>query len=117
MLKNIKKGAQTVRNGEKPMLQIYENNNIYYVGETADIKAMYKSIRRKLEKDMSMSLELLFVDFPKFNPNKSVYALCVDERGYITVVNSDTMMSIIVDGYDRGLIDMMVNPQKYHDVI
>ena len=67
----------------------------FYVGATADIKALYKSIRR----NKATRLYPMFCDSPKFSDNKMVYALCVNyDTGYIFVVNSDTMLSMIVDG-------------------
>lgn len=65
----------------------------YYVGETADIKAMYKSILR----NRTSNLRPMFCDFPKFSDNKSIYALCIDEfAGWVSIVNSDTMLAMII---------------------
>lgn len=66
----------------------------YYVGETADIKALYKSIRR----NKWTNLVPLFVESPKFSENKSVYALCIENDKYVSVVNSDTMLHMIITG-------------------
>ena len=65
----------------------------YYVGETADIKAMYKSIARNKITGLCPEFE----GSPKFSDKKSVYALCIDEFNYFSVVNSDTMLSILLD--------------------
>ena len=68
-----------------------ETNEIYYVGATSDIKAWYKSMRR------NGSLCPLFGEDPKFSEEKSVYALCINDDGYFTVVNSDTMLYLIIN--------------------
>jgi hypothetical protein len=65
----------------------------YYVGATSDIKALYKSILRS----RTTNLMPAFCDFPKFSENKSVYALCIDGEGYVTIVNSDTMLGILIN--------------------
>lgn len=69
------------------------NYREYYVGKTADIKAMYKSIARNKSTDMCP----LFCDFPKFSEYRQVYALCIDENNYITIINSDTMLAILLE--------------------
>ena len=63
-----------------------------YVGATSDIKAMYKSIAR----NQNNGIIPMFCDSPKFSENKQVYALDIDSNGYMTVVNSDTAMSILL---------------------
>ena len=72
---------------------------MYYVGATSDIKALYKSIVRHSEECGIMPL---FQSSPKFNIEKSTYALCIEYtdfyNNYVTVVNSDTMLAIICDG-------------------
>ncbi|MCM1327305.1 MAG: hypothetical protein NC249_11860, partial [Lachnoclostridium sp.] len=68
---------------------------VYYVGATADIKAMYKSIARNKNTEISP----MFCDAPKFSEQKQVYALCIDKDNWLTVVNSDTMLSLILEGY------------------
>lgn len=69
----------------------------YYVGATADIKAMYKSIARNNFK--GTNLYPLFGEPARFSENKSVYALCINtDENYITIVNSDTMMYLICMG-------------------
>lgn len=65
----------------------------YYVGETANIKSLYKSICR----NKATNLRPMFCGFPKFSENKSIYALCIDDKGYVTIINSDTMLAILID--------------------
>ena len=70
--------------------------NFYYiVGNTADIKAVYKSICRSFGHDM-----LMHCARAKFSEAKSMYALAFSPDAYgtfwMSVVNSDTMLNIIV---------------------
>lgn len=69
----------------------------YLVGEATEIKALYKSITRAA-KNGNTGLCPRFLDFPVFNENRRIYALCVDFAGYVTVINSDTMLSLILSG-------------------
>lgn len=80
--------------------------SLYYVGHTADIKTLYKAIRRSSNKG-NTCMYPMFCDFPVFNPNKEVYALCVDtEEGWaVNVLNSDTMLSLIVSGVVKEIIN------------
>ena len=73
--------------------------SLYYVGHTADIKTLYKVIRRASNKG-NTCMYPMFCDLPAFSLNKEVYALCVDtENGWsVTILNSDTMLALIVDG-------------------
>ena len=64
----------------------------YYIGETVYIKALYKSIRR----NKSTSLTPLFCGTPRFNMDRLIYALCIDENGYVTICNSDAMLAILM---------------------
>lgn len=76
----------------------------YYVGKTSDIKALYKAIRRASNKG-NTCMYPMFCDFPVFSPNKEIYALCVDtEEGWaVNVLNSDTMLALIVGGFVREI--------------
>lgn len=69
------------------------NNSIYYVGTTEDIKALYKSIKRSETTDLIP----MFCEQPKFNMNKNIYALCIDENQYFYIVSSDTMLRLIIE--------------------
>ena len=73
--------------------------SLYYVGHTADIKTLYKAIRRASNKG-NTCMYPMFCDLPALSLNKEVYALCVDtENGWsVTILNSDTMLALIVDG-------------------
>lgn len=74
--------------------------SFYYVGHTSDIKALYKAICRASHKGNTFMFPL-FNDIPVFSSNKEIYALCVDTENdwNVTVINSDTMLSLIVDGF------------------
>lgn len=76
--------------------------SFYYVGATSDIKTLYKAIRRASYKG-STNYWPYDVNSPKFSPYKSVYALCVEGDGSVHVINSDTMLSLIVDGVVREI--------------
>lgn len=69
-------------------------DSMYYVGSTANIKAMYKSIARNRNTEISP----MFCEAPKFSESRQVYALCIDKDNWMTVVNSDTMLSLILAG-------------------
>ena len=69
-----------------------ETDELYYVGATSDIKAIYKSIRR----NKCTNLCPMFCESPKFSELKTTYALCISDN-YITIINSDTMLSMIID--------------------
>ena len=72
---------------------LFGRTDEFYVGATADIKALYKSIRR----NKSTLLCPWHIDMPKFSDKKNIYALCIDEENYIHIVNSDTMLSILIN--------------------
>lgn len=65
----------------------------YYVGATSDIKALYGAIRR----NKATWLQPAFLNSPVFSEHKHVYALCIDENNYVKVLNSDTMLEILLD--------------------
>lgn len=73
------------------------DDSIYYVGSAADIKAMYKSIVRKWRKNRT-DICPLYDGTPKFDGRKQVYALRISKDSLMTVVNSDTMLSLILAG-------------------
>lgn len=89
----MKKFLETVKVwiDEDESIEVYKE---YYVGATSNIKALYKSIRRNRHTNLCQK----YCDTPKFSESKSMYALCIDELGFVTVINSDTMLSMIIDG-------------------
>lgn len=84
------------------MIRKYENVNpnltysMYYVGETLEIKRMYSALRKAIRKG-DTNLMFLFAGNPRFNPDKQIYAICIED-GFIFTVDSDTMLSLIVSG-------------------
>ena len=92
-------------------IKMYESMNpetgalsFFYVGKTADIKALYKAIRRASNKG-NTCMYPMFCGFPVFSPNKEVYTLCIDTENdwAVTVLNSDTMLSLIVYGFVKEI--------------
>lgn len=76
-----------------------EEGCTYFVGETKDIKALYKSIsRHNTWRRCVTNICPLFVEMPRFDERKRVYAVCIDEDNMMTVSNSDTVLSMILDG-------------------
>lgn len=71
-------------------------HSVYYVGETLEIKRMYSALRKAINKG-NTNLMFLFVEKAVFNSDKQTYAICIED-GFILVVNSDTMLSLIVSG-------------------
>ena len=76
--------------------------SFYYVGHTADIKTLFKAIRRASYKG-NTNYWFYDEDAPKFSLWKAVYALCVEGDNGVHVLNSDTMLSLIVDGVVREI--------------
>lgn len=76
--------------------------SFYFVGATSDVKTLYKAIRRASYKG-STNYWPYDVNSPKFSLYKSVYAICVDSDRSFHILNSDTMLSLIVDGVVREI--------------
>lgn len=79
-----------------------EVDEVFYVGSTADIKAVYKSIVRNRSRHWSdgecTNIAPLFMDSPVFSKKRAIYGLCIDRDNWITVVNSDTLLMSILSG-------------------
>ena len=71
-----------------------ENGDLYIVGATADIKAIYKSIARNYNTEITP----YYNERPIFSSNKQMYAVCIFAEFNMTVINSDTMLAILMDG-------------------
>lgn len=71
--------------------------SFFYVGKTSDIKTLYKAIHRASNKG-NTSYWLYYEDEPEFSLWKAVYALCIESDNSIHILNSDTMLSMIVEG-------------------
>lgn len=61
---------------------------IIYMGCTADIKAMYKSIARAYHK-YNTDLIPLFSEMPKFSENKMVYGIVISKPFYFVITSDD----------------------------
>ena len=71
--------------------------SVYYVGETEEIQRVYRAIRKAGIKGSHNWMQA-FPGNPIFNPNKAVYAIRIESNCLVSVVNSDTMLSLIVSG-------------------
>ena len=69
---------------------------VAYVGTTADIKALCKSIRRASEKE-STNLYFLFCGAQRFSENKQVYGLVISDDT-VSIITSDTFAMMLVSG-------------------
>lgn len=58
---------------------------VAYIGTTADIKALCKSIRRASEKE-STNLYFLFGGAVRFSENKQVYGLVISDDDTVTII-------------------------------
>ena len=70
----------------------------YVVGETSEIRQIYKSITRA-NRECKSDIAPYYSDFPIFSGMKSVYGLKISDDGFLTVLSSDTIMDLIVGGY------------------
>lgn len=70
---------------------------VAYIGTTADIKALCKSIRRASEKE-STNLYFLFGGAVRFSENKQVYGLVISDDDTVTIITSDTFAMMLVSG-------------------
>lgn len=64
------------------------DDSTMYIGNTADIKAMYKSIARNKHTELMH----IFCDAPRFSESKRIYAL----DNNISIVNSDTALYMLL---------------------
>lgn len=71
-----------------------ESNTEIYMGETAEVKAMYKSIAR----NQNTNLMPLFSEMPKFSENKRIYGIRIDKRGFMTILTGDCFASMFLSG-------------------
>lgn len=75
------------------MKKYTDGKNIYVVGETQEIKAIFSSIVRAKE----TYLVALYSEHPRFNTDKQIYAICIEPVAkWFYIVNSDSIMSMIV---------------------
>ena len=74
-----------------------EERETFYIGNTDEIRAMYKSMSRAAYKGGRTDLYPRFDDPPKFAEWRRCYGLCIDQDGYFTIVNSDLILSLLLD--------------------
>ena len=74
-----------------------EERETFYIGNTDEIRAMYKSMSRAAYKGGRTDLYPRFADPPKFSDWRRCYGLCIDEEGYFTIVNSDLLLSLLLE--------------------
>ena len=79
------------------------DENFYIVADKATIKGIYKAISRHSE-----CISPIHCSFPIFSEHKAIYALCIDDNGWMSVVNSDTMLAIIIDGDAKEVKQIVV---------
>lgn len=79
----------------KKYINISEND-IIYMGRTADIKAMYKSIVRAYHK-YTTDLIPLFSE-TKFSEMRMTYGIVMDEDSFFYPISSDTFTAMLLDG-------------------
>ena len=78
----------------KKYFNISENSAIY-IGRTADIKAMYKSIVRASRKYHTILMSL-FSEMPKFSENKITYGIEIDEDYFVSIISSDVFTAMLL---------------------
>ena len=71
-----------------------ENGNLYIVGATSDIKAIYKSIARNCNTEIAP----YYNGSPIFRNDRWCYAICITEDNWMTVINSDTFLAFLMEG-------------------
>ena len=71
-------------------------DGILYWGETKDIKALYKSFTRALNK-YKTDVYPLFCNFPTFSENKKIYGLTINSENQMVVVNSESVMEMLIE--------------------
>lgn len=70
-----------------------EDNTMYIVGQTTQIKSIYKSMARN-----NNDFYPLYTEFPKFSPYRRIYGISIDEDGWFHIINSDLISDLIVNG-------------------
>lgn len=82
-----------------------------YVGTTEEIKSLYKSIAR----NQCTNIIPTFSDPPKFSEYRIMYGLYISSDNYMQVINSDTVLSILLAqnaDHDIEEINKKVNKHK-----
>lgn len=76
------------------MVKIYEDNEGYklIVGETGDIKAIYRVIANHSE-----TVTPLFTDFPKFSKKRIMYGIEITPDKEMFIITSDEVLAFLLD--------------------
>ena len=69
-------------------------NSTYYVGRTEDIKNLWETVVNK-----NKDAKPLFCTPPVFSEEKHYYCMEVDNDGYATIINSDTFLMLLLEGW------------------
>lgn len=77
----------------KLAVELSNEDSTFYVGETDDIKRMYEIALNNGDATP------LFSETPKFSDNKQIYCLEIDKDNYMVVINSDTFLMMLLEGY------------------
>lgn len=67
----------------------------YIIGETGDIRALYKSIQRAHRKGLTDIYP--FFEDARFSSFKTSYALCINDENEMIVMGADTMLCLLLD--------------------
>ena len=67
--------------------------SVYYVGRTEDIKELWKTIVE------NGSITPMFCAPPVFSEKKEYYCMEIPENGYASIINSDTFLGMLLEGY------------------
>ena len=69
-------------------------NSTYYVGRTEDIKNLWNTAVFK-----NCDVTPLFEVEPVFSEHKEYYCMEVSEKGFASIINSDTFLGMLLEGY------------------
>lgn len=73
------------------------------LGCGSEIKAVYNSIMRAVDKGDVTNIRSLWADRAKFHPDR-MYALEIDEDDYINVLTAEVITRMMLDGGDWYVI-------------
>ena len=67
--------------------------SVYYVGRTEDIKNLWQTMVNSEE------VTPMFCEPPVFSERKEYYCIEIPENGYASIINSDTFLGMLLEGY------------------
>lgn len=74
----------------------FKDGSSLIFGDVSELKPTYRAIVHAAEKGLT-SIWPLFQDFPVFSSRKQVYGLLISPAGEMTVVSSDTALSLLIE--------------------